>query len=141
MIDPQPDPQPDPQADSRAIPDGPAGERKPTPEQKYDAWVAKDRARSKNRQQSYAGSTEGWTATGNILSGIIVWGLIGWGLKAWTGWVGFLPIGVLLGAALGVYMVTKQATNPPRLMDITKAQDHGASLWGTPDRPDERPSG
>ena len=98
------------------------------PGAKYDAMRAKEQAASDRRRQSGEGSAQGWTATGTILSGIIVWGLIGWGLKAWTGWIGFLPIGVLLGAALGIYLVTKQAGNPPPLMDISKAQDGGASL-------------
>lgn len=94
----------------------------------YDAMCLKEDARSHRRRGNMAGNDAGWTATGTLLSGIIVYGAIGWGLKAWTGWVGWLPICVLLGAALGVYMVTKQAGNPPPLMDISKAQDGGASL-------------
>ncbi|MFV0532396.1 MAG: hypothetical protein ACK5MR_01925 [Cumulibacter sp.] len=91
----------------------------------YDRMRAKEEARSQKRRIHRQGDTQGWTATGTLLSGIIVWGLIGWGLSSWTDWRGFLPIGVLLGAGLGVYLVVKQSGSPPPLMDISKKQDGG----------------
>ena len=102
---------------------GPAEERDPGAA--YDAMVSKEAQRSERRQRSQKGNEQGWTATGTLLSGIIVWGLIGWGLASWTGWRPFIAVGVLLGAGLGVYLVTKQAGDPPPLMDISKAQDGG----------------
>ncbi|WP_194291319.1 AtpZ/AtpI family protein [Cumulibacter manganitolerans] len=117
----------------------PAAQNDPTPDPgaAYDAMVEKERLRSEKRQRSQHGNEQGWTATGTLLSGIIVWGLIGWGLAAWTGWRPFLAIGVLLGAGLGVYLVTKQAGDPPPLMDISKAQDGGILGRRTP--PDDGP--
>lgn len=113
-------------------------DEKPEPGAAYDAMKAKEEARSQRHREGSHGNDQGWTSTGTILSGIIVYGAIGYGLKAWTGWTGWLPIFILLGAALGVYMVTKQAGNPPPLMDISKAQD-GRSTLGSPParRPDK----
>lgn len=39
------------------------------------------------------------------MSGIVVWGGIGWLLDWWLGTGAFLPIGVLLGAVAGIYLV------------------------------------
>ncbi len=74
------------------------------------------------KAQATRGQDDGWTATGTLLAGIVVWGGIGWLLSRWTDWIGFLPIGVVLGAALGVYLVVKQAGDPPPLLDISKGQ-------------------
>lgn len=79
-------------------------------------------ARRAHKAAARHGSNDGWTSTGTLLTGIIVWGGIGWLLGRWTGWIGFLPIGVILGAALGVYLVVKQADNPPPLVDLSKTQ-------------------
>lgn len=79
---------------------------------KHEAVAAKARRkaiRDERKRDSLDGSNQGWAATETMLSGILAWGLIGWGLKAWTGWVGFLPICVLLGAGLGIYLVIKRA--------------------------------
>lgn len=84
------------------------------------------RGRPVSRKKAAArGMDDGWTVTGTLITGIGFWGLIGWGLSNWTGWIGFFPIGVLLGAAAGVYLVCKQAEAPPPLLDISKKQDGG----------------
>jgi hypothetical protein len=62
-----------------------------------------------DKGKAASGHHAGWYAVETLLSGIIAWSLIGWGLKWLTGWVGFLPIGVLVGAACGVYLVIKRA--------------------------------
>ena len=92
-----------------------------------DYWPDPDRPKRDaekraRKQQSTKGQNDGWTATGTLLSGIIVWGGIGWLVGLWTGWVGCLPIGVIIGAALGVYLVVKQADDPPPLLDVSKGQ-------------------
>lgn len=46
-----------------------------------------------------------WSATSNLLAGILIWGGIGWLLSRWTGVYAFIPIGVVLGAGLGAYLV------------------------------------
>lgn len=71
--------------------------------------AAQKAIRVERKRDSLDGSNQGWAATETMLSGILAWGLIGWGLKAWTGWIGFMPICVLLGAGLGIYLVIKRA--------------------------------
>ena len=43
---------------------------------------------------------------GSIAAGILLYGVIGWLLDSWLGFDAlFMPIGVLVGAGLGTYMV------------------------------------
>ena len=77
------------------------------------------------KQAASRGMDDGWTVTGTMITGIGFWGFVGWGLWKWTDWIGFFPIGVILGAVLGVYLVIKQADAPPPLLDISKKQDGG----------------
>jgi F0F1-type ATP synthase assembly protein I len=46
-----------------------------------------------------------WSVPSYLLSGILVWGGLGWLLDRWTGVYAFIPIGVILGAVLAVYLV------------------------------------
>ncbi|WP_230984822.1 AtpZ/AtpI family protein [Microbispora oryzae] len=46
-----------------------------------------------------------WSVPSYILSGILVWGGAGWLLSRWTGVYAFIPIGVILGVGLAVYLV------------------------------------
>lgn len=96
-------------------------EREPTMSDSFDSKgkpVTRKQAASK-------GMDDGWTVTGTLITGIAFWGFAGWGLSKWTGWVGFFPIGVILGAVAGVYLVYKQASAPPPLLDISRNQDGG----------------
>lgn len=77
------------------------------------------------RKAATRGMDDGWTVTGTLITGIAFWGFVGWALSKWTGWIGFFAIGVILGAAAGVYLVYKQASAPPPLLDISKNQDGG----------------
>lgn len=52
-----------------------------------------------------AGADLGWSAFGALFSGIVVWSAAGWGLDKLFGTRFLLPIGVLLGAGLGIYIV------------------------------------
>ncbi len=45
-----------------------------------------------------------WHAFGYIVSGVFVYGLIGWGLDRWLGTTFLVAIGILVGAAFGLYM-------------------------------------
>lgn len=82
-------------------------------------------ARAAAKRSASRGMDDGWTVTGTLITGIGFWGFVGWALSRWTGWVGWFPMGVILGAAAGVYLVYKQAAAPPPLLDISKAQDGG----------------
>ena len=45
-----------------------------------------------------------WHAFGYIVSGVAVYGLVGWMLDQWLGTVFLVAVGILAGAALGLYM-------------------------------------
>lgn len=43
---------------------------------------------------------------GSMLAGILVWGGVGWLLDRWLGFDGlFLPIGMILGVGLAIYLI------------------------------------
>ena len=52
-----------------------------------------------------AGVDQGWAAVTTLIGGFVVWGGVGWLLDRWWGTRFALPIGVILGMALGVYAV------------------------------------
>lgn len=53
-------------------------------------------------------SGDPWQAVSYLLSGVIAYGLIGWGLDKWLGTSWIVAVGIVLGAALGVYMTWKR---------------------------------
>ena len=58
-----------------------------------------------------------WHAYGYLVSGVGLYGLGGWALDRWLGTTGFVVVGILLGAALGLYMTFKRfnpAENPEK---------------------------
>jgi ATP synthase protein I len=46
-----------------------------------------------------------WAAFGYLVAGVLAYGLLGWGLSIWLHSRVWIPIGILLGAAFGLYMV------------------------------------
>jgi hypothetical protein len=55
----------------------------------------------------HQGTPEGdpWAAFGYLVAGVVFYGGIGWLLKVWLGQTFWLPLGLLVGAGLGMYMV------------------------------------
>jgi ATP synthase protein I len=45
-----------------------------------------------------------WHAFGYLVSGVLVYGLLGWLVDRWLGTSFVVVIGILLGAALGLYL-------------------------------------
>lgn len=45
-----------------------------------------------------------WRAFGFIVAGVLVYGLVGWLMDRWLGTSFLVAIGIIAGAALGVYM-------------------------------------
>ncbi|WP_236824676.1 MULTISPECIES: hypothetical protein [unclassified Blastococcus] len=55
-----------------------------------------------------------WGVTGTLLSGMAVWGGAGWLLDQWLDTRVFFPVGIILGAAVAIYVVVvKYGTVPP----------------------------
>jgi ATP synthase protein I len=46
-----------------------------------------------------------WAAFGYLVAGVAFYGLLGWGLSVWLDHDYWIPIGILVGAAFGMYMV------------------------------------
>ena len=50
-------------------------------------------------------ATDPWAAFGRIVGGVLLYGLVGFGLDRWWGTTFMVAIGVVVGAALGIYTV------------------------------------
>lgn len=46
-----------------------------------------------------------WAAFGYLVAGVLFYGLIGWLLSIWLDATYWIPIGILVGAGFGMYMV------------------------------------
>jgi len=61
------------------------------------------------RSDEASGANMGWAAVGYLMAGIGVWGFLGWLVDHWLGVKGiFLSIGMVLGAAGGIYLIVKR---------------------------------
>jgi len=61
-----------------------------------------------------------WAAFGYVVAGVAFYGLLGWGLSVWLHADYWIPIGILVGLALGLYLVfTRYRFRAP--------DEHGAS--------------
>src|SRR3954471_9172360 len=52
-----------------------------------------------------SGTDTGWSVIGTMLSGMAVWGGAGWLLDRWLDTKVFVPVGILLGMAVAIYLV------------------------------------
>ncbi len=71
-----------------------------------------------NPQDEPADESEGlgdpWAAFGYLVAGVAFYGLLGWGLSAWLHAIWLIPVGILVGAALGLYMVYARLGKIPK---------------------------
>ncbi|MCI0632706.1 MAG: AtpZ/AtpI family protein [Actinobacteria bacterium] len=58
-----------------------------------------------SRDGAWAGFGTGWTITSTLLAGIAVWGGIGYLVDRLAGTSVFVAVGIVLGAAAGIYIV------------------------------------
>lgn len=54
------------------------------------------------------GSGDGFTALAYLISGIGLYGGVGWLLDRWLGTVFLLPIGLILGMGLAIYLIVRR---------------------------------
>ncbi len=52
-----------------------------------------------------SGTETGWAVIGTLISGMAVWGGAGWLLDRWLDTRVFLPVGIILGMAVAIYLV------------------------------------
>jgi len=50
-------------------------------------------------------SQDPWVAFGRLVAGVGIYGLCGWLLDRWLGTSFLLPVGIVAGAVLGLYLV------------------------------------
>src|ERR1700755_37887 len=71
-----------------------------------------------NPQDEPADKSEGlgdpWAAFGYLVAGVAFYGLLGWGLSEWLHAIWLIPVGILVGAALGLYMVYARLGKIPK---------------------------
>jgi hypothetical protein len=58
------------------------------------------------------GGGDPWSAFGYLVAGVGVYGLLGWGLGTWLHASYLTPIGILVGAGLGLVLVYYQLVRP-----------------------------
>jgi hypothetical protein len=51
------------------------------------------------------GGGDPWAAFGYLVAGVAVYGVLGWGLATWLHAPFLIPIGIIVGAMLGILMV------------------------------------
>lgn len=49
-------------------------------------------------------SDDPWPAFAYLVSGVLLYGMLGWGLDRWLGTNFLVGLGIVLGAALGIYL-------------------------------------
>lgn len=58
-------------------------------------------------------SQDPWRAFSYLVTGVLVYGAIGWGLDRWLGTSFLVAIGVIAGAAMGLYLTWRAFPSPP----------------------------
>ena len=59
-------------------------------------------------------SSDPWHAFGYLVSGVAMYGVLGWLLDRWLDTTFLVAVGILVGAALGIYMTAARfRTAPP----------------------------
>ena len=81
-----------------------------------------------------SGADTGWSVIGTMLSGMAIWGGAGWLLDRWLDTKVFVPVGILLGISVAIYMVVvKYGGAPPP----SGGQGSGTTPGGRRSRPDQ----
>jgi F0F1-type ATP synthase assembly protein I len=91
------------------------------------------------------GGGDPWAAFGYLVAGVLFYGVMGWLLSTWLHADYWIPIGILVGAGFGMYMVfaryrikpthAEHRTSSTSSPDSTPSDDEGARE-NRPDRDD-----
>ena len=65
------------------------------------------------RKEPPEGGGDPWSAFGYLVAGVGVYGLLGWGLGTWLHASYLTPVGILVGAGLGLVLVYYQFGRSP----------------------------
>jgi F0F1-type ATP synthase assembly protein I len=87
-----------------------------------------------NPARGGSGADTGWAIIGTMLSGMAVWGGAGWLLDLWLDIKVLLPVGIILGMAVSIYMVVVKYGGAPE-------QSAGQRTSTTPGGRRSRPRG
>jgi F0F1-type ATP synthase assembly protein I len=55
---------------------------------------------------------DAWAVISYLLGGVILYGGIGWLVDLWLGTRGFVAVGIVLGAGLGIWLVWLRYSKP-----------------------------
>ena len=72
-------------------------------------------ARDDSRRQSHGSdvpNADPWAAFGYLVSGVAFYGLVGWGLDQWWGTSFMVAVGIVAGAAFGIYLTIMKFRAP-----------------------------
>jgi F0F1-type ATP synthase assembly protein I len=73
------------------------------------------------------GGADPWAAFGYLVSGVAVYGLLGWVLGRWLHASYLIPLGIVLGAALGLVLVFYQVGRAPKSPATNGEQQHSTN--------------
>ncbi|MBD2896883.1 hypothetical protein ABZ914_03495 [Spirillospora sp. NPDC046719] len=65
--------------------------------------MSEQKPRPEDGQREFADVA--WSVPSYLLSGMTIWGGIGWLLAWWSGWQWLIPIGLIIGVTLAIYLV------------------------------------
>jgi len=69
----------------------------------------------RDRRSGWLGYGDVWSIIGTLIAGLAVWGAIGFGIDRLAGFHAlFLPIGLVVGAVGGVYIVVVRYGRQPK---------------------------
>ena len=82
-----------------------------------------DRPKSQGGQES-AGMDQGLRVLSYLISGVLLYGLLGWLGDYYFGTRFLVPIGIVVGAAFGVYVIIRRFGRIDDVAPVPGAKDH-----------------